>query len=623
MPAASFASSTSADSSQPVEATLFKPMTAPTLLSRNSNLTGSSSGLAPTLSASMNRPPSTIYSGDSESDLASRKQEVKDLTAQFAVLEPANEELRAKREALDAEFKQITEERNKITIKISQARALYDAESQILVDTQAQLARERGILDTARAELEQMQAAISHMTGEKERVLAELDAARGQAVEAQARTRDLQEKGVELQTSLMELRTEHSSALKVLDLNQRLLADAQQEYEQIKADVAQTERSIERERTRSTQMQSQIAVQSAISDKERSKLSTSTANLAAVSNSMSSISSASVAAGGGMGSRSGMAGNSSAEFDTLFGGTQSKQTATVAASSASVKSAGSPSLAGPSAISPVLSDQISLKSVESTSGKSVSSSPKMPAQTLSGASPASATSPSTAGITAPKTAATTKPTGTAGTAKAKPKATTAAAKTGQQPVKKTATAAETKPAAAAGSPPRQKTPSPASGAANPAAVPAAKQQVNRPTPSAAAVSIGVTNPVIPAAAPATGLGGANSMGSVYLMDLNEPPLPPQSTKPTQPPGTVQSAAEVNLLFGDAFTPVSATGGGPRNVSPSKFDDAFRNFGPAGGAAPFDFDAAFASTTGAGAPPVARPASKGIHAVAFLTLPTHA
>lgn len=205
-------------------------------------------------------------------ELKSRKQELKEAEKLFQSLNPAVEQVQAKRAEAEAELKALTDERNQITLKMSQQRALFEAEKQILADTQVVVARERGIVEIARQEVAQAERAVALMTSEKQNIESELANIRQEEEECKRLLRDFSEKKSVLRTQLDQLRGDQSSSAKMLEVNQKLLASAQTEYQQIKMDVQGAESRLEYDKTRTQAISNQIAVQSAINDKERIKM---------------------------------------------------------------------------------------------------------------------------------------------------------------------------------------------------------------------------------------------------------------------------------------------------------------------------------------------------------------
>lgn len=242
----------------------FKPLAPPPPSGlRNASFAASS------LQSSFTATPSVL---DTESDVTQKRQEIKELEKQYDALKPASEELATKRAALDGEYKALIEQKNQLTIKMSQARAMYDAESQILVDTQNILQREKQLAEMSKQECAQLEAALAQIRTEKGKMDTQLRAATEEIEKAKAKTSEFQAQTVELREKLDKLRSEMSNTSKILEVNQKLLQNAQQEYQQIKMDLQQTETRFDYEKSRAQQMQNQIAVQSAITEKERQKI---------------------------------------------------------------------------------------------------------------------------------------------------------------------------------------------------------------------------------------------------------------------------------------------------------------------------------------------------------------
>jgi hypothetical protein len=563
VPVASFAVA------KPTEPVAYKSFAPPQSMTRpgpsSTSLTPQLPSRSSTVSARMS---TTLDPNDPESDLASRRQEVSDLSAQFETLGPANDELRRKREAADVEFKSLVAEKNRIVIRISQARALYEAESLILADTQGMLERERGVLENSKREIEGMEGALTAMEAEKVRIAAALEDIGGEVRDSQMKVREYQTKGAELTAELGGLRGEEESAGKMLELNVKLLASAQGEYNNIREDMAMTERNIERERSKSASLANQIAVQTGVTARERERLIDGGKRLESVSmHNLTSTQNLAAAVAGSQNLAS--SANDAAKpndpkpvdaFDSFFA-CQPKQ------STPSVSSGASPVL--------IESDMASIRSVESV-GKSpvaggvkqagvvrsttpVPVSPPKPASVGLGTSPPKTVSTAALGTSPPKAKAVgaPKPVGVGNTSTTK---TAVVAKVAAKTTFAASTAPKTQPSSAPTT-----------------SVSPVKTTITASAAAESLLSGGSPNQMKKAA-----VVGAKAVSSSNNDLFDGPPLPPQATKPNK-----GSTSEL-------FT------GGARSISPSKFDDAFNGFGAA--APVFDFDAAFKSTVdGAGVP----------------------
>ncbi|RKO89245.1 hypothetical protein BDK51DRAFT_40476, partial [Blyttiomyces helicus] len=102
-----------------------------------------------------------------ESDLASRKSDLRQIESQLTMLQPAVEDLAARRSAVDAEYRSITEEKHRLTLQLSQARATYEADTAIVADTEQILYRERQNLEVSRAEWRSAEQTLGALRAEK------------------------------------------------------------------------------------------------------------------------------------------------------------------------------------------------------------------------------------------------------------------------------------------------------------------------------------------------------------------------------------------------------------------------------------------------------------------------
>lgn len=220
---------------------------------------------------------------DPETELKTKRLELAEIEKQFEALPPPSE-LSAKRAAIETELKSIHDQKNLIAIKYSQARALHDVELQILNESQSILTRETQKLELSRNELTQMDYALERILEEKKKVLELIENTTSEIAELKQKVEEIQSNGSAVHAQLENLRLDAQNVSKVLEVNQKVLLNAQSEYDQIKNDRERLEQQIEYDKSRSNGISNQIAVQGAINDKQR-KLKGSVGSVNDISNS--------------------------------------------------------------------------------------------------------------------------------------------------------------------------------------------------------------------------------------------------------------------------------------------------------------------------------------------------
>ncbi|KAH6573482.1 hypothetical protein BASA60_005991 [Batrachochytrium salamandrivorans] len=201
-------------------------------------------------------------------ELNRRKEEVSSLTEQFKLLHPTSEELKKKHAEIDAEYKSVTDEKNKLSIQISQIRATYDAEVQIVCDSQNFLVSESQRLESSKFELAQIEEAVASIKLEKSNLAEQAEHFQREISEAKKNIQSLTEETNQWRTEVEKLRAESKQQQQFVELNQKLLLSAQVENHQLKMDLAQEREKLEHARLKSTQFQQQASVLQAINQKE-------------------------------------------------------------------------------------------------------------------------------------------------------------------------------------------------------------------------------------------------------------------------------------------------------------------------------------------------------------------
>ncbi|KAJ3035576.1 hypothetical protein HDV00_003638 [Rhizophlyctis rosea] len=207
-----------------------------------------------------------------ERELGQRKFDLKQTEQQLSLLQPQSEELTKRREEVETDFKSVTEQKHQLTMRLSTLRATYEAETQIVADTEQQLYRERQMLEMSQVELAQGEQALGALESEKQALEQQLEQARITLNNVSERMRSVNDTVSTLRPEVEKLREETTVVLKQVELQQRLLESAEREHENVRMDFERERGRSESARARVNQLQGKIKVQGAITEREREKV---------------------------------------------------------------------------------------------------------------------------------------------------------------------------------------------------------------------------------------------------------------------------------------------------------------------------------------------------------------
>ncbi|KAJ3279727.1 hypothetical protein HK104_001197 [Borealophlyctis nickersoniae] len=207
-----------------------------------------------------------------EADLANRKNELRLVESQLSALQPSTEELKRRREKVDAEYKSITEQKHNLTLQLSQLRATYEAETQIVTDEEQQLYRERQTLDIGRAEVQQAEQAVAALRQEKQAIEEQLEQGRADVMHLKRQIKEFNDAASSVRGEMDKLRSELLVQMQHVDVQNKLLSSVQGEYAQLRADVQNETERVESAKARILELQQRVKVQQAINEKERERI---------------------------------------------------------------------------------------------------------------------------------------------------------------------------------------------------------------------------------------------------------------------------------------------------------------------------------------------------------------
>ncbi|KAJ3069821.1 hypothetical protein HDU98_007134 [Podochytrium sp. JEL0797] len=222
---------------------------------------------------------------DRSSEITSARTQLSDLQQKRDMLAPMQETLRAKRAANDIELQKVLLQKQELTLELTQASATYEAECEILAENMGVLQREQQVLEMQRADVEQAKLVVQAKADEKNQVVAAIEAVKAEIAdclvhlrEMETVTRQYQEEIAVMRPRFTEAHADLKKQLNLVEINKQLLTSVTEEYTQLKADLGREETSLEEEKRRLGLLSNQVAVQTAINDKERARVQVAAAH---------------------------------------------------------------------------------------------------------------------------------------------------------------------------------------------------------------------------------------------------------------------------------------------------------------------------------------------------------
>ncbi|KAI9353659.1 hypothetical protein BDR26DRAFT_913913 [Obelidium mucronatum] len=223
---------------------------------------------------------------DRSADIANARAQLADLQQKRDVLLPAQEELRAKRAANEVELQKVLLKKQELTLELTQASATFEAETAIHMENLAQLQHEQQLLQLAQMEVDQAKQIVAAKLDEKNQVIAAIEAVKAEIadckkhlVEMESVTKQYQEEINLMRPRFAEVHADLKKQMNLVEINKQLWTTVTEEHKQLKADLSREELQLDEERRKLSTLSSQVAVQTAINDKEKSKIQTVTASL--------------------------------------------------------------------------------------------------------------------------------------------------------------------------------------------------------------------------------------------------------------------------------------------------------------------------------------------------------
>ncbi|KAJ3346536.1 hypothetical protein HDU83_002896 [Entophlyctis luteolus] len=212
-------------------------------------------------------------------DLGRARAQLAQLQSQRDVLTPAHEQLRARQAAADAEYATVLQEKQALTLELARLTAQYEAEREILRENEGLYMREAATTEQLRLDVAEAAKVVDAVAEERRRVEAAIAAVveeqsecRQRVAEMETRISSMRAEIEVMRPKFVEAHKDLKSQMNLVEINAQLLASVGDEYKTLKNDLARDTEELEIARAKVVQLANQVAVQSAINDRERTRL---------------------------------------------------------------------------------------------------------------------------------------------------------------------------------------------------------------------------------------------------------------------------------------------------------------------------------------------------------------
>ncbi|TPX33310.1 hypothetical protein SmJEL517_g03714 [Synchytrium microbalum] len=204
-----------------------------------------------------------------EKELTMQKQQLADTQSQLSTMGPATEELRTRRTALDLEYNQVMETKRQQTVKLAQARAMFEAENVNVGELEAALSRELQIAELSRQELAAAEANRETLKTQAEGITAALNQARADAAEVQRRVKDVTDQANTIRAQIDALRNERQQQSTYITQQQQVLSGTTEAIESLRLSLQQENQRLQEDQKRANAIATQVVAQTSLLEKER------------------------------------------------------------------------------------------------------------------------------------------------------------------------------------------------------------------------------------------------------------------------------------------------------------------------------------------------------------------
>lgn len=230
--------------------------------------------------SAMNFTPQPYHDfSEQERDLTNRKSELNNLQSQITQLGPTQSEITSKRNALDKELRQIVEQKNEATLKFTQMRAIVEAETQISLEIQSSIQKERTQFDSAKYELSQTELALENIKKETALQQSQLDRVKNESQALRTQLNQYLSTGSTIKKQLESIQSEYEIETKNTTTLQKELEASQNEYQNVRKDIQVAEHKLQHQRYKSEETSKQNAIQLALVQREKLKFKSTSESL--------------------------------------------------------------------------------------------------------------------------------------------------------------------------------------------------------------------------------------------------------------------------------------------------------------------------------------------------------
>ncbi|KAJ3127551.1 hypothetical protein HK098_006229 [Nowakowskiella sp. JEL0407] len=183
-----------------------------------------------------------------EKELEQRRNELLEAEKQFATVGPQAEETKKKRADLEAELKQLTDQKHEMTIKISSTRAVMEAERKIVAEREAMLIREKQMIELGKEEVAKAARFVDTLTFQKQNLVTQSEQNNLQIGALQQQIKEYTDAAAGLNEEVDKLKEELNKQLSLIDINQMRLQKAQEDYQGLLLESQKVRQQVEQEK---------------------------------------------------------------------------------------------------------------------------------------------------------------------------------------------------------------------------------------------------------------------------------------------------------------------------------------------------------------------------------------
>lgn len=194
-------------------------------------------------------------------DLNTRKNELILIQNELSKLAPSAEKLRETRSKIEKEFKDVSDARNKLTIELSQARAMYESDQLSIADTVQITQRETQTCKSLKIEYEQYHSALEGLSLEKKQLIENKNNCDGIITSYSGKLAKLVEETNTMKASIIQIRSESQIQQRAIQVNTLQLSQAKETHQLVKDEFESEQSKLDIQTKKTLQLQQQCNVQ--------------------------------------------------------------------------------------------------------------------------------------------------------------------------------------------------------------------------------------------------------------------------------------------------------------------------------------------------------------------------